>query len=45
MTRPFLLLTALVLALALPLGACGKRGDLEPPEGEKHEYPRVYPPR
>ena len=38
-------LTSLMLALlvALPLAACGKKGDLEPPPGS--EFPRKYPSR
>jgi predicted small lipoprotein YifL len=42
--------TALVLAAvmamttALPLAACGKKGDPEPPPGAKDQvYPRPYP--
>lgn len=36
--------TALVaLALAAPLGACGKKGDLEPPEDSR--FPKTYPTR
>jgi predicted small lipoprotein YifL len=31
------------LALALPLSGCGKKGNLEPPPGEKSGYPRTYP--
>lgn len=41
MRRLIVLLT--VLALAAPLAACGKRGDLEAPEGGT--YPRQYPAR
>jgi hypothetical protein len=39
------LAVGLAVALAGGLGACGKRGDLEPPEGEAAAYtwPRVYP--
>jgi predicted small lipoprotein YifL len=32
----------LALAIAAPLGACGKKGKLEPPD-EKSDYPRTYP--
>ncbi len=42
MTRTLLILLA-VLMLAAPLGACGKKGKLEPPEGS--EYDKVYPTR
>lgn len=38
-----LILIVLALALIAPLSACGKRGSLEKPEGEKIEYPRKYP--
>jgi len=34
---------AIVVALALVLSACGKRGDPEPPDGKTDEYPRQYP--
>ncbi len=36
-----LLILALVLALASPLVACGRKGAPVPPEGS--EYPRKYP--
>jgi predicted small lipoprotein YifL len=32
-----------VLAVALALSACGKRGAPELPEGKTDEYPRQYP--
>ncbi len=35
-------LVLLAIALAAPLGACGKKGGLEPPDKES-EYPRTYP--
>ena len=38
-----LLILILVCALAAPLGACGKKGPNEPPEGKKSDYPRQYP--
>jgi len=36
---------ALLLVSALALVACGRKGDLEPPEGEKSAYPGLgtYP--
>ena len=34
---------AILIATAASVGACGKRGDLELPEGRKSEYPRTYP--
>jgi hypothetical protein len=36
----------LALVLAGSLGACGKKGDPGPPEGEKasYTYPKTYPP-
>jgi predicted small lipoprotein YifL len=37
------LAVVLVLALALPLTACGKRGPLQPPPGEESHYPQKYP--
>jgi predicted small lipoprotein YifL len=33
----------LVLAIALPLVACGKRAPPGPPPGEKSSYPKTYP--
>ncbi len=34
----------LALALATPLGACGKKGSLDPPPDEKKvEFPKKYP--
>jgi hypothetical protein len=33
----------LMLAIALPLVACGKRAPPDPPAGEKSVYPKVYP--
>lgn len=39
----YFLMMLLVLALAAPLGACGKKGELEPPPGEKSDFPRQYP--
>ncbi len=36
-----LLTAALLIVLALELSACGKRGDLTPPDG--NTYPQQYP--
>jgi hypothetical protein len=33
----------LLALLLLPLGACGKKGPLEPPADEPNTYPKVYP--
>ncbi len=38
-----LLVLLLICALAAPLTACGKKGELEPPPGKKSEFPRQYP--
>jgi hypothetical protein len=40
---PHALIAAVILALAL--GACGRKGDVGPPEGQESEYtyPQVYP--
>jgi predicted small lipoprotein YifL len=38
-----MILVVLTFALAAPLSACGKKGDLEEPEGEKIQFPRNYP--
>ncbi len=32
-----------VLALSVVLGACGKKGSLDPPPGKKSDFPRSYP--
>jgi predicted small lipoprotein YifL len=36
---------ALVLALALTVAACGKRGNPAPPEGTTDTFPKKYPVR
>ncbi|MEX2616841.1 MAG: hypothetical protein WD767_12170 [Alphaproteobacteria bacterium] len=41
MTR-FLILLLLTVSLAAPLGACGKKGDPQPP-GRDSDFPRQYP--
>ena len=33
----------LILAIALPLTACGKRAAPDPPPGTKGQFPKVYP--
>ncbi len=33
----------LAFAVAAPLAACGKKGDLEEPKGEKIQFPREMP--
>ena len=40
--RPLIVLLALALA-ATSLAACGKKSRLDPPPGEKSDYPKVYP--
>jgi hypothetical protein len=42
--RRLFVIGTLFLAIALtgPI-ACGKRGDLQPPEGKPSKYPRTYP--
>jgi predicted small lipoprotein YifL len=40
LSRLFVLVT-IVAALALP--GCGKKGELEPPNGKEDEFPRQYP--
>ncbi len=32
-----------VFVLGVVLGACGKKGSLDPPPGKKSEFPRTYP--
>lgn len=38
-----LLAAVLAVVLGAGLSACGKKGDLEPPEGQPSNYPRKYP--
>ncbi len=38
-------LVLLAIALAAPLGACGKKGSPQPPEGKEPTYPVKYPRR
>ncbi len=38
-----LILLALAASLALPLSACGRKGDPNAPDGADPKYPRVYP--
>ncbi len=38
-----IILIMLTLALAAGISACGKKSNLEPPPGEKSEFPRTYP--
>lgn len=33
----------LLVALAAPLAGCGKKGHLDPPPGQKSDFPRQYP--
>lgn len=37
------LLIAVAFALALPLAACGKKGDPHPPKDQELTYPGSYP--
>ncbi len=32
-----------VFVLGIVVGACGKKGALEPPPGKQSEFPRKYP--
>jgi hypothetical protein len=42
--RPYRSLLALaIIAAALSLAACGKKGDPEPPNPQTDHYPRQYP--
>ena len=40
-----LMILLMALAIALPIAACGKKGDPEPPPGTEGEFPRKYPSR
>jgi predicted small lipoprotein YifL len=43
MTRR-IVLALLLLAMALPLADCGRKGDVRPPPGEEQsDFPRRYP--
>jgi predicted small lipoprotein YifL len=41
----YLMLFVMMIAVSLPLSACGKKGDPEPPPGTEGEYPQKYPRR
>jgi len=42
--RPYRALAALaIIATALALGGCGKKGDPEPPNPKTDHFPRQYP--
>ncbi len=41
--RMAVILAFLALAMALLPSACGKRGDLELPEGQSDQFPHQYP--
>jgi predicted small lipoprotein YifL len=38
-----LFIVMLIVALAAPLTACGKKGPNEPPPGKESTYPKQYP--
>ena len=38
-----IIIAMLALMLVASIAACGKKSDLDPPPGEKSEYPRTYP--
>ena len=39
----WLLILLISFSVSLPLTACGKKGDPQPPEGEEGKFPRTYP--
>lgn len=39
----FGLLVLLLAGLALTQTACGKKGNLKPPQGKSSDFPRTYP--
>jgi hypothetical protein len=41
--RALIGLTLLLLALAVPLAGCGRKGAPSPPVGGPNTYPRSYP--
>ncbi len=47
MTRPIgttlSFLTVMAIVILLALSGCGKKGDLDPPDGKEDEFPRQYP--
>ncbi len=36
-------ISVLLLMSALALAACGKKGDLDPPDNKRSTFPRTYP--
>ena len=43
-SKPFVVIFAMIaVVVALALAGCGKKGDPEPPDGKKDEFPRQYP--
>jgi predicted small lipoprotein YifL len=43
--RSHALLLTLLLVSVLALGACGKKGEPDPPDKNQSVYPRTYPSR
>lgn len=41
--RALAMALVVVFALSAVLGACGKKGSLDPPPGKKSDFPRTYP--
>jgi predicted small lipoprotein YifL len=41
--RPIAIRLVLVLLVAVALTGCGRKGNPQPPPGEKTGYPRTYP--
>lgn len=42
-TLRLIVATLMTFAVATTISACGRKGDLELPQGKKDDYPKSYP--